>query len=221
MLIEESRWIKKMLQNNLPDGGLVLNIGSSTEYFISVVQPHIKENVYNTIAAKSAKILNVDIKHSEGVDLVGDVTQPHFLTELISLKPDVVICSNLLEHITDRPIFCKALEQLTQGHTKLIVTVPYSYPYHPDPIDTLFRPTPKELALSFPQLLLSEGIIISGGPFVRLKEIAPHALKSAWIVIKTIPAYALALLLSDKNKLARMQWVFKRVSATCCLFKPR
>jgi len=59
--------------------------------------------------------------------------------------------------------------------------VPYSYPYHADPIDTLYRPSPKELCALFPgyevleaRTIESESYgdeFVAGGPFRMMRKV--------------------------------------------------
>src|SRR5205085_4736707 len=53
-------------------------------------------------------------------------------------------------HVTDRQIVCAAIWSLLPPGGFLILTVPYRFPYHEDPIDTMFRPSVEELAQLFP-----------------------------------------------------------------------
>jgi hypothetical protein len=46
----------------------------------------------------------------------------------------------------------------------LIITGPYNYPYHADPIDTMYRPSPKDLKKLLPFSWL-EGEIVSAGSY--------------------------------------------------------
>lgn len=221
MLYRESLWFKKIIQQHLPEGGVVLNIGSSTKEFVEQTQPYIKKNLFDVMAAKGANIYNVDIKSAEGVDFVGDVTDAHFVEKLKTLQADLIICSNLLEHLENREVFCKALANLVVGRTKLIVSVPFSYPYHPDPIDTMYRPDPVELSKSFQQLTMSQSEVVDGGWFVLTKEVSKNMFAALWLVLKTAPAFLLASILANQSKADRMQWVFKRISATCAVFEQK
>ena len=45
----------------------------------------------------------------------------------------------------------------------LIVTVPFSYPYHRDPIDTMYRPSPSELSQLFAGARMLDGTILGAG----------------------------------------------------------
>ena len=58
------------------------------------------------------------------------------------------------------------LELLPKGGL-LFVTVPFSYPHHRDPIDTMYRPSPGELARLFAGARLLEGRILGAGVSYR------------------------------------------------------
>ena len=148
MFIEEARWLNELLGGlPLERGATVLDIGSSTEYFRRVEQPYIDYYVFRPLRQRGVGAVHVDVKKDDGVDVVCDLTVPGPEDALESLpRGDVVLCSNLLEHVTDRELVANRLREVTAPGGVLIVTAPHVYPYHPDPIDTLFRPTDAELA---------------------------------------------------------------------------
>jgi hypothetical protein len=74
-----------------------------------------------------------------------------------------VLCCNLLEHVSDPARICAKLEQLLLQDGYMVVSVPRSFPFHPDPIDTMFRPTPEEIGTLFPHCRMVEGQIIDCG----------------------------------------------------------
>jgi SAM-dependent methyltransferase len=148
MFREESLWLNDLFAKEpLEQGAKVLDIGSSTEYFRRVEQPYIDYHVFRPLRKRGVEAVHVDVKEADGVDLVVDLTVPDLGSTLDSLpRGDIVLCSNLLEHVTDRELVVGRLRDLTASGGLLVVTVPHVYPYHPDPIDTLFRPTDAELA---------------------------------------------------------------------------
>jgi hypothetical protein len=82
------------------------------------------------------------------------------LERLLTLAPKALLCNSLLEHVLDRPAAARSISQLLPAGGRMLLTVPNSYPYHADPRDTLFRPSPTELADLFPELdVLAERII--------------------------------------------------------------
>jgi hypothetical protein len=67
------------------------------------------------------------------------------------------MCCNVLEHVPNRDELATAIESLVSRGGYLFVTVPRRYPYHPGPIDTMFRPGVEELGSMFGRLDLVEG----------------------------------------------------------------
>ncbi len=66
-----------------------------------------------------------------------------------------------LEHVHNPKDICAAIVEIIKEKGYLIVTVPFLYPYHNDPFDTMFRPDINELALLFPKTKLIKGVMIN------------------------------------------------------------
>ena len=96
-----------------------------------------------------------DLEPTAGVDIAGDLTDSAFLRSLEQLEIRSVMCCNVLEHVPDPAQVAAAIERVVAPGGYLLVTVPSRYPYHPGPIDTLFRPTVGELRLLFPTLTVT------------------------------------------------------------------
>lgn len=144
----------------LPEGSVCLNIGSSTQDFRTRTQPHIDQLLIQPIERSGIRVIHCDIKPAAGVDEVGDVLDPAFRERLKEYRADVMLCSNLLEHLSDPTGFLAACGDLVRPGGYGLVTMPLSYPYHADPIDTMLRLTPEQLAALLP-----------GWETVRLKEL--------------------------------------------------
>lgn len=142
------QWLSEL---SLPPGSICLNIGSSTERFRTVSQRHIDRFIFAPLRQAGIKVMHCDLKEDPGVDLVGDVLEPAFQQKLRDLGATLLICSNLLEHLIDPIAFAAACGSLLAPGGYAVFTVPRSYPYHPDPIDPMFRPSPERLAQLFPQ----------------------------------------------------------------------
>ena len=67
------------------------------------------------------------------------------------------MCCNVLEHVPNAADIATALAALVPPGGYVFASVPRRYPYHPGPIDTLFRPRVDELAGLFGRLTLVEG----------------------------------------------------------------
>lgn len=142
-----AEWVKAL---SLPVGSVCLNIGSSTEGFRTRTQPHIDELLIQPIQRAGIRVVHCDIKPAAGVDEVGDVLDPRFRDRLREYRADVILCSNLLEHLSDPMGFLAACGDLVLPGGYGLVTMPLSYPYHADPIDTMLRLTPEQIAALLP-----------------------------------------------------------------------
>jgi len=161
MLIAEAKWIAKQLFLHSEEVFPLLIVGSSTAKFRKTEQPWIDEYIYKPISSKNFKVINSDIKSSEGVDVVFDYNNPDIKNEFVKLEFKSVLCSNVLEHLSNKEEFCKLITSIIPEGNYIIVTCPYKYPYHPDPIDNKYRPTVEELARLFPYTKLVKGEIIT------------------------------------------------------------
>jgi SAM-dependent methyltransferase len=149
MFRQEAIWVGNLLNNISADNNLVIaNIGSSTELFRKVVQPHIHEFIFKPLQKKKCIVYHVDVKKEDGVDMVADITQPSFALQYANAF-DIVICTNMLEHVEDIDAVVQNLYAACRHNGHLLITVPYKYRKHLDPIDNMFRPKPGEITALF------------------------------------------------------------------------
>ena len=168
MNLLEAKWLGQRLAS-LPNDALfpLLNVGSSTLEFRTKVQPYIDKYIFAPLRARGGDIYHLDMKSAPGVDIVGDLLDSNFLEHVTRLEIRSALISNLLEHVANRQTVCDVINNLvpTSGH--IFVSGPYHYPYHPDPIDTMFRPTIGEVHALFPHTEIVEGAIIDSGNWRR------------------------------------------------------
>lgn len=180
MLLQESFWFKKTLSKYVNASDCVLNIGSSTRHFREVIQPYVQENLFTPLQSAGTQIIHVDMRTADGVDLIGDVTDANFVSELKKFAATSVICSNLLEHLVERQEFCRSIVEILPPQGLLFVSGPYEYPYHSDPIDNMFRPTVDELAAEFPGMSLVEGTVVDCGTWGALMQASRERFPKQW-----------------------------------------
>jgi hypothetical protein len=164
MNLLESQWLGHRMAA-LPDEKLfpLLNVGSSTLEFRTQTQPYIDRNIFAPLRARGGKVIHLDIKDAPGVDMLGDLLSPAFLDKLVGMEIRSIMISNVLEHVTDRRLICDALLKVLPPGGYLFVTGPHNYPFHADPIDTMFRPSIPEMHAHFPQTALVDSAIIDSG----------------------------------------------------------
>jgi SAM-dependent methyltransferase len=172
MLLEEARRIGEWLEG-LGDGHgrVCLNIGSSTETFRRETQPFIHDLIIAGLERRGWKVVHCDMKADAGVDEVGDLMEPDFRKRLIRYNADLLLCSNLLEHVTSPQELATACAEIIAPAGYCLITVPRSYPYHPDPLDTMYRPTPAQLSSLLPSwTTVNAEEIVSGQLLDELAE---------------------------------------------------
>jgi SAM-dependent methyltransferase len=127
----------------------LLNLGSSTRAFREREKPHIERELFAPLRAAGVEIVHSDLKQAEGVDLAGDIMAPEVRAELKERGFRSLLIANMLEHVRDRAAVIAACEEIVGPGGLILATVPASFPYHADPIDSGYRPRPTDLAAAF------------------------------------------------------------------------
>jgi hypothetical protein len=160
----ESQWIRDRLAE-LPDEDLfpIMDVGSSTLEYRTVVQPYVEANVFAPLRRRDGKVWHVDAKDAPGVDLVGDLLDPDFRARLRDLGIRSATVCNVLAHLGDPHPVAAAISDVVPTGGHILVTGAYQLPQTMDPIDTMFRPTVEEAAALFPGTRIVTGEIIDAG----------------------------------------------------------
>jgi hypothetical protein len=164
VLIQEARWFAARLAE-LDDHAIapMLNVGSHTAEFRAKDQPWIDRLVFAPVRARGVAVTHLDMRAGAGVDLVGDLADPAFSRRVASMRFRSVFAANILEHVVDPASVARLILTVIPPGGYVFVSCPFRFPYHPDPIDTMFRPDPGTLAGLFPGATLLRGDVISAG----------------------------------------------------------
>lgn len=161
-------WIQSL---SLPRGATCLNIGSSTEDYRERLAPYIHRDLIEPLERDGLRFVHCDLKASDGVDEVGDLLDESVQVRLAKYNADLIICSNLLEHLTNPTAFAQACGKLVRPGGYGMFTIPKSFPFHPDPIDTMLRLSPCELANLLPDWnVVKAGELLSGNHLTDLRN---------------------------------------------------
>lgn len=174
MRLEESvciqNYINLLIANATPIH--CLNIGAGNLEDQRLTKPWISANVFRSLNATGCKIIHTDFVPYNGIDVITDLSNPRCLEFADHLEgPKVILCSNVFEHLQSgvRKTAITAIQGALQPGDYLIVSVPYKYPFHPDPIDTLYRPSSDELSSLFDLEWVSKDSISCGSFGTDLK----------------------------------------------------
>ncbi len=193
MLVKEALKINIYIQEFLKDKkGVAINIGSSTADFFDVSQPYIRRYVLDPLS-ENFKIKNIDIKGEDGVDLVADFTTNSGQELIKKLEGNLYLISNLLEHIPDHMVGIESIKTMLKSGDLLILSGPKSFPYHPDPIDNMFRPSIKELRQYFENdfeiedlQIVKSGTVFSSSVLMQNPKLTSKAIKSKGSLVNLI-----------------------------------
>ena len=219
----EADWICKALLALGPEkASPVANLGSSTGAFRTVKKPHIEQRLLRPLREAGFEVLHVDLKQDEGVDLAGDLYDAGVRAMLQARGFRSAILSNVLEHVPDPAALAAITEEIVAPGGYLVVTVPRAYPYHPDPIDTLFRPAPDELVALYRRSAPIAAVVLTDAtPFEDERALGPlHVAmmpaRWAWLIGSGLwrPQIARACV-------ARIAHLFRPVAVTCALLERR
>jgi hypothetical protein len=217
MLREEASWLADNIYSLDSDSIFpMINIGSSNEYFRETEQPWIDKLLFKPARILGYSVIHADVKNDVGVDVVGDLSDPIFLDKISTMNIKSVLCSNLLEHVLNREEICKTISSIIPVGGYIFLSVPYQYPYHLDPIDTMFRPDVDELRQLFPEMKLLYGEIVEGGILVKSTSVRAILYLLAMTVRVILPIYQP---LKWFNSVRYALWLFRKISATCIVLK--
>ncbi len=198
----------------------VLNLGSSTAHFRKVEQPHIDRHIFRPLAERGVRVVHADLKAGDGVDIEGDIYDPVFRARIGQIHPRLAICSNLLEHLEDRDGFVRLCDELVPAGAYLLITVPFDYPYHLDPIDTYFRPSPAEISAMLPNYDTIWSEVVEDGSFgedwraMTLRQKLVHV--ASWWKAPYLFAFDRPRFLGRYH---RWLWLRRRYKVSCMLLR--
>lgn len=202
MRSEEAAWIGSRLVKLAPR--TVLELGSSTRAFRTLEQPHIERSLHAPLRANGTRIVHADMKAGDGIDVSGDIFDPAVQASLASVQPDAILCCNIFEHVSDRGRFAQICDSLLPPGGTLVVSVPRSFPYHPDPLDTYYRPSPEELAQLFPTYRVLDAETVTSTGYAS--EV-PGAMAFAKTLVKI--ALVRGGLDATRARAHRLLWLFR------------
>jgi hypothetical protein len=177
---EEAELLGKWL-SSAQDISPVIELGSATLEFRTEDKPHIDRYIHAPLRSRGVSVVHSDIKSGRGIDISGDIYDERVSSRLKAVGARAVLCCNIFEHVTDREAFAGICDKILAPGGKMIVSVPYSYPYHLDPIDTYFRPSPAEIAKLFPGYSVEKTAVVRSGNYLKdtgIKGVIRDILKS-------------------------------------------
>ena len=216
MFEAEANWLEKLLrERDSEELSPLLNIGSSTRAFREVEQPWTEQRLFAPLKARGVRLIHLDAREGEGIDIKADILDEADLPRIRAFGPKSILCCNILEHVRDPKALARRCIEIVGPDGFIFVTVPFSYPHHRDPIDTMFRPSPEALASLFWPAHMIRGEIIDVGESYR-----GQVRRRPWILLRPILRFPFPFIDFEgwKRSMRKLYWLFDNYRITGALF---
>jgi hypothetical protein len=217
MFEAEACWLRRALDAFQPERlSPLLNLGSSSATVREAVQPWIEGEVFRPLRSRGVEVIHVDIRELPGVDVRADLTDLADVLGLGALRPRSLLCCSLLEHVLEPDRLARHCLELLPAGGLAFVTVPFSYPHHRAPIDTMYRPNLDELAELFAGARLLDGTILGAGMSYR-----DAVRERPWILLRHVCRFPVPFLSLErwKRSMARLYWLAAEYQISCAVFE--
>ena len=216
MFALEAAWIATALSDvDAAPLSPLLNVGASTLTFRTKTKPWIHQELIAPLEARGVRLVHLDLKAAEGVDIVADIMSDEGFRAAKAVDAGSLLLCNILEHVLDPGALARKAMALVKPGGLVVVTVPLSYPYHRDPIDTLFRPTPQEVAALFPGATIVKAVELPCGSYRDNVRARP------WILLRPVLRFPFPFLGWEKWKrsMGKLYWLFNPYLTTCVVLR--
>ena len=211
MRYQEAAIVGKLLGNITPDS--CINLGSGDPIHQRLKKPWIDKLIFGPLQSRGVRIIHTDLVVRDGVDLKIDLSSEKDLHKLKKIGSSrVFLLCNVLEHVPAefRVLMINSIVSIMNRFDHLIITVPFCYPYHADPIDTGYRPTAAELSSAIGLKVTFAQTIPAGNFREELLEMTPA--KRLRKLLK--PLYPFQKLSKYRENLSRLKFLFRNYEVT-------
>jgi hypothetical protein len=162
------------------------------------------------------RLIHLDSREGNGIDIKADILSAADLPRIMARQPKAILCCNILEHVRDPRAVAERCMEIVGPGGFIFVTVPFSYPHHRDPIDTMFRPSPEALASLFqPAIMRGSEIIDVGESYRRQVRRRP------WILFRHIFRFPFPFIgfRGWQRSMRKLYWLFHNYRITGAVFQ--
>ena len=217
MFVQEAKWIGDKIRALQFDLQLIrcLNLGSSTRVYREINQPHVHKYIFEPLL-QSAEVIHADIKAADGVDIAGDFMDEAFWKNIPARSFNLVMCSNLLTHVTDQNKIYKLIHRSVVPRGYVVISTPQIYPYCADPFDAKYRPSLEEILVHFKsfELIAETRISLDDSHFSRLQK-DPKAIVS-FVMNLLLPLKGMT---RWKSVISDVPNIFKPLTSVCLVLR--
>lgn len=219
MFVAETQWLARALaERRAEEISPLLNLGSSTRAFREKEQPWTEKLLFAPLRARGVNIVHLDAREGEGIDLRADILADADLPRIRGTGARAILCCNILEHVRDPVKLAARCAEIAGPGGLIFVTVPFSYPRHRDPIDTMYRPGPEELRRLFLGADMLNGEIIDTGESYR-----GQVKRRPWILLRHLLRLPFPFVGFEdwRHSMRKTYWLIHNYRVTCAVFRVR
>ena len=212
----EAAWLAERLGGFEADAlSPILDLGSSTREYREVRQPWIETLLFAPLRRRGVRVVHVDSREGEGIDIAADVLDDEDFGRLKALGARTVLCCNMMEHVASAAELARRCLALVPEGGHIFATVPLSYPQHNDPIDTLFRPSPDEAAALFDGAAVVETQVVAVGSYREQVAARP------WILVRHVLRFPFPFVDFGKWKrsMTKLRWLWRPYLQSCVVLR--
>ena len=217
MFEAEATWLETLLRQWAPERlSPLLNVGSSTRSFREAAQPWTDRRLFRPLRERGVRLVHLDSKEGEGIDIRADILSDADLPKIMAFQPKAILCCNILEHVRAPEVLARRCIEIVGPGGLIFVTVPRSYPHHRDPIDTMYRPAPDELAALFKPARMLRGEIVDVGESYRGQvRLRP------WLLLRHAFRFPFPFIGFEgwKRSIGKLYWLRHNYSVTGAVFE--
>lgn len=173
-------------------------------------QSFISRHIIDPATQRGVKFIHSDLAPAPGVDIAGDLFDDEVLEKLRACNPKVILCANILEHVLQPGLLVERINKILPTSAIVIYTVPSSFPYHPAPIDTYFRPSPGELSM------LSADLKVVVEEEVNCETFSSQIQNNPSLILRYV-IHTLLFFINLRRSMSavhRILWLFKKYSVS-------
>ena len=217
MFAAEAEWLERLLRQWAPEQlSPLLNVGSSTREFREVTQPWTDKELFRPLRQRGIELVHLDSRDGDGIDIRADVLSDADLPRIRAKRPKAILCCNILEHVREPEKLARRCMEIVGPGGLIFVTVPNSYPHHRDPIDTMFRPAPNELADLFRPATMLKGEVVDVGESYR-----DQVRRRPWLLFRHVLRFPFPFIGFGgwKRSMAKLYWLTHNYRITGAAFE--
>jgi len=217
MFEAEATWLEKLLRQWAPERlSPLLNVGSSTREFRETTQPWTDRQLFRPLRQRGIELVHLDSRDGDGIDIRADILSDADLPRIKAFGPKAILCCNILEHVREPETLARRCIEIVGPKGLIFVTVPLSYPHHRDPIDTMYRPGPDDLAGLFRPATMLKGEIVDVGESYR-----GQVKRRPWILLRHALRFPFPFIGFEgwKRSMAKLYWLTNNYRITGAVFE--